>query len=138
MTTNTSSTRLSAYDHLLLQFRPKPISSRSQYDRVMRQIDGLMRKRKRRKAEEDLLEVLAMLAAGYEQHAFPAPDVAPSDVLAHLIEVRGLTKAELARETGIARQTITNILNNGRSISEANRAKLGKFFGVSPSLFVKA
>ena len=136
MTTKPPKSARTSYDDLLLQFRPKPIESESQYRRVMRQIDELMRQRNLTRAQEDLLELLATLAARYEEQHFPAPDVAPGEVLAHLIEVRAVSRAEVARATGIARQTITNIVNGARGISAANRAKLASYFHVSPQLFV--
>lgn len=136
MTTKISSRRQTAYDELLMRFRPRPIGSERQYRRVMRQIENLMRKRNPTRAEDDLLELLATLAARYEERRFPAPDVTPGEVLTHLIEVRGVSKADLARESGIARQTITNIMSGARGISAANRAKLAEYFHVSPQLFV--
>jgi len=84
-----------------------------------------------------LLELLATLAERYEEKHFPAPEVAPGEVLAHLIQARGVSKAEVSRATGIARQTITNIVNGARGISEQNRTKLAQFFHVSPLLFVR-
>jgi HTH-type transcriptional regulator/antitoxin HigA len=136
MTTKPPKSARASYDDLLLQFRPKPIESEHQYRRVMRQIDELMRHRNLSRAQEDLLELLATLAARYEEQHFPAPDVTPGEVLAHLIEVRAVSRAEVARATGIARQTITNIVNGARGISGANRAKLASYFHVSPQLFV--
>jgi HTH-type transcriptional regulator / antitoxin HigA len=106
------------------------------YRRVMRHIDELMRKRNPTRAEEDLLELLAALAGHYERRHFPAPDVTPADLLTHLMEVRGVSRAEVARATGIARQTITNIVNASRGISATNRTKLASYFHVSPQLFV--
>lgn len=96
-----------------------------------------MRKQRLSRAEEDLLELLATLAERYEEQHFPAPEVAPGEVLAHLIQARGVSKAEVSRATGIARQTITNIVNGARGISEQNRTKLAQFFHVSPLLFVR-
>jgi antitoxin component HigA of HigAB toxin-antitoxin module len=101
----------------------------------MRQIDELMRMRRRTRGQEDLLELLWVLVGQYEQQCFPAPDVTPGQVLAHLIEVRGVSRADLARATGIARQTVTNIVTGARGISAANRAKLAAYFHVSPHLF---
>jgi antitoxin component HigA of HigAB toxin-antitoxin module len=129
-------TEKSLPDALLVQYRPRPIASEQQYRRVMRQIEALMRKRNPTRAEEDLLELLATLAARYEERHFPSPDVTPGEVLAHLIEVRGVSKVEVAASTGIARQTITNIVSGARGISASNRAKLAEFFHVSPNLFV--
>ena len=136
MTTRTLNAGRASYDELLVQFRPRPIGSEQQYRRVMRQIEELMRKRNPTRAEDDLLELLATLAARYEERHFPAPDVSPGEILAHLIEVRGISKAEVARATGIARQTITNIISGARGISATNRLKLASFFHVSPQLFI--
>lgn len=101
----------------------------------MRQIDELMRMRSRTRAQEDLLELLSALVGHYEERRFPAPDVTPGEVLAHLIEVRGVTRAEVARATGIPRQTITNIVTGARGISAANRSKLAAYFHVSSHVF---
>lgn len=136
MATSTLESKLSRYDELLLEYSPRPIHNERQYRRVLGQIDGLMRKRKLSRAEENLLEVLVALVKQHEETHHPAPDVQPGDVVAHLIEARGATKAEVARATAIPRQTITNIVNGTRGISKANRAKLAKYFGVSPELFL--
>lgn len=138
MTTDTPTVALSGYDALLVEFRPKPITSESQYRRVMKQIDGLMRLRKLSRSQEDLLELLSMLVVRYEERVVPSAAVSPGQLLAHLLEDRGVSRAELARQTGIARQTITNIVNSGRPVSRANRERLAEFFGVSPGLFVEA
>lgn len=47
------------YEQLLLEFAPRTIRSQAQYERVLRQIDRLMRKPKLTRAEDDLLELLA-------------------------------------------------------------------------------
>jgi HTH-type transcriptional regulator/antitoxin HigA len=135
MTTKTSRTGSTSYDELLAQFKPRPIGSEAQYRRVMRQIDEMMRMRSRTRAQEDLLELFSALVGQYEERRFPAPDVTPGQVLAHLIDVRGISRADVARATGIARQTISNIVTGARGISAANRSKLATFFHVSPHLF---
>jgi HTH-type transcriptional regulator/antitoxin HigA len=135
MTTKTSRAGHASYDELLAQFKPRPIGSELQYRRVMRQIDELMRMSVRSRAQEDVLELLSVLVGQYEERCYPAPDVTPGQVLAHLIEVRGVSRADLARATGIARQTITNIVTGARGISTANRSKLAAYFHVSPHLF---
>jgi HTH-type transcriptional regulator/antitoxin HigA len=135
MTTKNSRTGCTSYDKLLAQFKPRPIGSEPQYRRVIRQIDELMRMRNRTRAQEDLLELLSALVGHYEERRFPAPDVSPGEVLAHLIEVRGVSRAGVARATGIPRQTITNIVTGARGVSAANRSKLAAYFHVSPHVF---
>ena len=53
-----------------------------------------MRSPKLTRAEDDLLELLASLVTQYGQTRFPAPDVTPGEMITHLIESRGVTKAE--------------------------------------------
>ncbi len=136
MTTRNLDANVSDYDTLLLQYSPRPIRTERQYQRVLRQVDALMRKRKLTRAEDNLLELLAALVTQYEQRHHPAPDVASGEMVGHFIEVRGVTKAQVARATGIPRQTITNIVSGTRGISKANRTKLAEYFRVSPDVFV--
>ncbi len=136
MTTDTLNAGHSGYPALLLQYSPRPIRTDAQYKRSLSQIDALMRRQKLNRAEDDLLELLAALVTQYESKTFPAPHVTPAEMVMHFIDVRGITKAELARATGIPRQTITNILSGSRGISKTNRAKLAEYFQVSADLFL--
>ena len=124
------------YERLLLTYAPRPITNESRYRTALRQIDSLMRKPKRPRAEEDMLDVLTALVTQYEDKKYPAPDVPPGEILHHLMESRGATKAEVARQTGIARQTLTNIVSGARGVSQANRKKLATFFRVAPAVFL--
>ena len=124
------------YEQLLLEFAPRAIRSRTQYERVMRQVDGLIRRPKLTRAEDDLLELLASLVAQYEQSRFPAPEVTPGEVIAHLMEARGVTEAEVADATAIPAQTIARYVDGSRAIRKASRAKLAQYFRVSPDLFL--
>src|SRR5438128_2712574 len=100
----------STYEALLLEAKPRPIRSEREYRRVLRYIEGHMEPHPS-KAKGELLELLSGLVVQYESQTYPAPDVSPRDMLAHLIEARQVTRAEVARRTGIPRATITNILN---------------------------
>jgi antitoxin component HigA of HigAB toxin-antitoxin module len=81
---NVSTVARTPYERLLLQFTPRAIRSRTQYQRVLRQVDRLMREPKLTRAEDDLLELLASLVAQYEQTRFPAPDVTPAEAVKKL------------------------------------------------------
>lgn len=124
------------YRALVNDFLPQPIRSEREYRRALTYIEQHIQP-KLPKAQGKFLDLLAMLVAHYEAQAYPVPDVSPGDVLAHLIEQRGATKAEVAQATGIPRQTITNAVNGDRGISKANAVKLARYFHVSPSLFLK-
>ena len=97
-----------------------------------------MRRPRRTRAEDDLLELLASLVAQYEQTRFPAPDVTPGEMIAHLLEARNATEAEVAAATAISAQTITTFIDGSRAIDKASGAKLASIFYVSPDLLLPA
>ncbi|MCB9873075.1 MAG: helix-turn-helix domain-containing protein [Planctomycetaceae bacterium] len=125
------------YETLLQEFVPRPISSQRAYRRTLKQIDGLIRKAKRSRAEDDLLELLSTLVEQYEiRQGHTTPELSPRDRLAGLIEARGLTQTELSRASQVPRTTINEILAGRRSISKANALRLANYFGVRTEEFI--
>ena len=126
-----------AYQTLLQEFVPRPIASASAYGRTLKQIDGLIRKAKRSRAEDDLLELLATLVEQYEiRQGYTDPVLSPRDRLAGLIEARELTQAELSHGSKVPRTTINDVLRGRRGISTANAVRLANFFGVPAGEFI--
>jgi HTH-type transcriptional regulator/antitoxin HigA len=123
-----------AYDDLLLEYKPRPIRSEADCRRSVRALERLMTARPSR-AESELIEVLATLIEQYESRRYPTPRVAPRKVLEHLMESRGVSRAALARATGIPRSTVTNVLSGRRELSKANIRGLATYFRVSPLAF---
>ncbi len=125
------------YQSLLQEFVPRPIASERAYRRSLTQIDGLIRKAKRSRAEGDLLELLATLVEQYEiKQGYKRPQLSPRDRLAGLIEARQLTQTKLAQASGVPRTTINEILSGRRSISKANAMRLSSYFGVPIDEFI--
>ena len=134
---NRKSFMSTAYETLLQEFVPRPISSQRGYQRTLKQIDGLIRKAKRSRAEDDVLELLAMLVEQYEiRQGHTTPELSPRDRLAALIEARQLTQTELSRASQVPRTTINEILAGRRSISKANALRLANYFGVRAEEFI--
>jgi len=128
---------ITAYQTLLLDFTPRPIRNDREYKRAMRHIAQLMKKPKLSGAESELLELLATLAEQYESIEHPTPKASQPDLLAHLIDARGVSQAEVARMCGIPRSVITNVLGGRRKISQANIVKLARYFHVAPAEFLE-
>lgn len=125
------------YQTLLQEFVPRPIGSERAYQRTLKQVDGLIRKDKRSRAEDDLLELLATLVEQYEvRQGYTVPELSPRDRLAGLIQARHLTQTELSRESQVPRTTINEILADRRGISKANAVRLANFFGVPTEEFI--
>jgi HTH-type transcriptional regulator/antitoxin HigA len=126
-----------AYDNLLLDVRPRPIRSATAHRRALRQIEQLMSKPHLSRAESEIVELLAMLIEEFESARHPVPAVRPSQMLEHLLDARGITKAQLARASGVPRSVLTNILAGRRAVSKATAIKLARYFDVSLSLFIE-
>jgi HTH-type transcriptional regulator / antitoxin HigA len=128
---------MTEYQTLLLDFTPRPIRTDREYRRALTFIEKHLQPRPP-KAEAELLELLSTLVVDYETRIFPDPEVSPGQMLSHLIEARGVTKAETSRATGIPRGTITSAIAGDRGISKANAVALAAYFHVSPALFLPA
>jgi antitoxin component HigA of HigAB toxin-antitoxin module len=90
-----------------------------------------MRKRKKTRAEDDMIELLATLVEQYEiRQGFTDPVLSPQDRLAGLLEARQMTAAELSQAAKVPRSAIHAVLSGKRAISKAHAPRLAKYFGV--------
>ena len=82
----------------------------------------------------NLLDLVSDMVSQYEQthHAIEAAE--PNDTLRFLIEARGLKPEDLSEL--VPQSNLSAILAGKRKISATLAGQLGKFFGVSPALFV--
>ncbi len=129
------SATLTPYQSLLVEFVPRPIRSEREHRRALRQIERLMTAPPGREKGE-LIDLWATLIEQYEAAEFPTPKNSPRELLSHYLETRGLTRAALARQTGIPRSVITNVLSGRRDISKADARRLAKFFRVPVGAFI--
>jgi HTH-type transcriptional regulator/antitoxin HigA len=127
--------RSTEYVDLLAEYSPQPIHSTSAYHRALAQVEQLMVPRPSA-AERLLIELLATLVEKYESRELPLPEVRPAQMRRHLLDAKGAKPAEVAKATGIPPATISNVLAHRRGISKKNAVLLGKYFGVSPSVFL--
>lgn len=84
----------------------------------------------------DLLDVVGMLVAQYEDENTPALIAAskPQEVLQFLMEQHGLKQSDL-REIG-SQGVVSEILSGSRQINARQAKALAKRFGVSPAVFL--
>ena len=126
-----------SYPELLYRAQPEIINDKRTHQRALQTVDALMKKPRLTKAEGKLLDLLAKLIDDYEETIYPTPEVSPSRMLSHLIEAKQTTQAELARQTGVPRSTISEALKGKRAISVENAFRLADFFHVDPTLFLR-
>lgn len=125
------------YADLLVQYVPRVIRDDQEHRRTLCKIDELMAIENPTEDQQSILDLLVETVERYEEQKYPTPDLPPHELLAHLIEVRDITKAELARTTGICRSSLSDIVAGRREISKTNAVKLADYFGVNPALFLR-
>jgi HTH-type transcriptional regulator/antitoxin HigA len=81
-----------------------------------------------------LLELLGDVVSKYEREHYAIEAAAPKDSLRFLIEARGLNQKDLSLI--VPQSNLSAILAGKRKISATLAGKFGKFFGVSPALFI--
>jgi antitoxin component HigA of HigAB toxin-antitoxin module len=90
------------------------------------------------KGQEAYLNTLSGLVADYEdQNIDFGGKTTPVEMLAHLMEARGVSNAELAHAINIGRSTVSDILSERVGISKSNALKIGDYFGVDPVFFLR-
>ena len=131
-------TKLTAYDSLLLKYKPRPIRNDREHRRALRHVEELIQRNGPTppRAEGELIAVLSTLIESYEVELTPRRKPTPAETLEHLIESKLVTKAEVARATEIPRSTITNVLSGRRQISKENVIRLAAYFHVDPGVFL--
>ncbi len=85
------------------------------------------------------LDLLGLLIEDYDNKMIKkfgiAEDMNPVELLDYLLDEQDLTKAEFARQLGVSRQLISDILKYKRNISKNMVMKLSDYFGMRPLAF---
>jgi HTH-type transcriptional regulator / antitoxin HigA len=123
------------YLELVCRFPLRPLRSEAELDKAITMVDSLVDLRRLSRAEQDYLDVLTDIVERYESEAHPIQPVSDSVMLAHLLEARGVTASAVARGTGIAVSTLSEVLNNKRSLNRGHIGKLAAYFGIAPDVF---
>ncbi len=123
------------YAALLAEHQPKAVRSEREYRRMLSIAESLTRPNAS-KAEIQLLDLVGDLIEKYEAEQFPIPAAEPGQVLEHLIASREISRSEFAREVGVSRQLVTDIIKGRSGIKLEQMRKFAAFFGVQPAVFV--
>jgi len=99
-------------------------------------IDSLLDRRDLDELEQDYLEVLSDLVHSYETEEHPIPPASDADLLRFLIEAKGVSQIDVAKETGIIDSTISKVIIGERRLSRAHIAKLARYFNIDPGVFL--
>ncbi len=138
MTTRTKARRggqvADSYFNLVGELPLVSIKSAAQFKDAQAMMDRLLAQGELDDGEEMYLDALSDLAATYEDlhHAIaPASD---ADMLRHLMDAKDVTQAELHRQTGIPKSTISEVLGGKKPFSKTLIRTLADFFSVDASV----
>ena len=123
-----------SYFNLVGELPLVSIKSAAQFKDAQAMMDRLLAQGELDDGEEMYLDALSDLAATYEDlhHAIaPASD---ADMLRHLMEAKDVTQAELHRQTGIPKSTISEVLGGKKPFSKTLIRTLADFFSVDTSV----
>jgi HTH-type transcriptional regulator/antitoxin HigA len=114
----------------------RPIRSEAEYDRTVALMNYLLDVvgDKEGHALAGLLDLVGELVEDYESSHLAIEPSEPREVLRYLIEIRGLKQGDLAQI--VPQSNLSAILAGKRKISATLAGKLGRFFKVSPAIFV--
>jgi len=118
------------YLDLVLKFPLASLKSKEHFQDAQAVIDGLLARGKLSVGEEMYLDALGDLVAAFEDAHCPIKPASDAHMLRHLMEARGITQAELHRDTGLAKSSISEILAGKKSFSRQMIRKLAGYFKV--------
>lgn len=123
------------YLDLVREFPLRPLRDDAELEAAIKRIDSLLSKPHLDSAEEDYLDVLGDLVKRFESTNHPLAPVSDAELLAHLIEAKGVTQTEVSTATSIVVSTISDVLAGKRTLSRRHIGKLARYFGVAPTVF---
>ena len=128
---------LKRYGRLLARAVPKVIKTEEENERTLAVIESLMEKGERNLTPEEdvLLELLTNLVHDFEEKAYPIPKSDPHEMVAFLLEQRGLAPKDLWPVVG-SKSRVSEILAGKRPITKEQAKKLAEFFHVGVGLFI--
>ncbi len=119
-----------SYLELVLTFPLASIKSDEHLAEAQRVLDRLLAKGSLNEGEEMYLDALGDLIGSYEDKHYAIEPASDADMLRHLLEAKGVKQAQLSRDTGILRSTISEVLAGKKPFSRQIIGKLAEYFDV--------
>lgn len=123
-----------SYLELVLAFPLASVRSEAQFDEAQRVMDRLLALPALDEGQAMYLDALSDLVAAYEDEHYAIAPASDADMLRHLMEARGVTQAELSRDTALPKSTISEVLAGKKSFSRQMIRKLADYFRVDVSV----
>ena len=123
-----------SYLALVLAFPLASIKSDEHLQETQKVMDRLLAKGKLDHGEEMYLDALSDLVAAYEDEYHVIESASDADMLRHLMEAKGVTQAQLSRDTTVPKSTISEVLAGKKPFSRQLIRKFADYFRVDVSV----
>ena len=127
--------KLGRYFELVQCVPLRPIRSDAELDEAINMANYLIDREKLSADEKDYLDVLGDLIEHYEARHVVFERQPPHALLRFLIEAKGVTQAQAAKDCRIAESTISELLAGERKMNRNHIAKFAAYFHVGPGVF---
>ena len=122
------------YAALLSETRPEVVRDEKQNQAYIRRLEELTSKKSVTRAEEKLIDLLAVLIEDFEAKHFPVPEASPVAIIRHLMEARRLRQKDLV-DVFSSESIASEVLHGKRELTREHIKRLSARFGVSPAVF---
>lgn len=85
---------------------------------------------------EAYLDALSDLIIVYERERHAIAPLPPRQLLAHMLEERGMSQADLVRATGLAKASVSDLISGKRSFTVDQMRVVAAAFGLPGSVFM--
>ncbi len=126
---------LRRYGRLLAATVPGVVKTEEENERLLAEVDKLMRKKSLSPEEEKLLDLLVTLIEDFEEKHYQLNASTPHAILKELMEARGVKASELWKLFG-SKGVASEVIRGKRAISKAQAKALAEYFNVSVDLFI--
>jgi HTH-type transcriptional regulator/antitoxin HigA len=123
-----------SYLDLVMAFPLASIQSESHLHEAQHVMDQLLAKTKLDAGAELYLDALSDLVATYEDEHHSIQPASDADMLAHLMEAKGVSQVQLSRDAIIPKSTISEVLAGKKRFSRQLIRKLAAYFDVHASV----
>lgn len=123
-----------SYLELVRKFPLASIKSETHLAEAQSVMDRLLAKGDLDDGETMYLDALSDLVAAYEDSHHPIEPASDADMLRHLLEAKGITQAELSKETGLAKSSVSEVLSGKKPFSRQMIRRLAEYFKVDVSV----
>jgi len=111
------------------------IRSESDLDAAQAVVDDLLRE-ELDAGKQAYLDALSDLVIVYEQEHHAVAPLSPHELLAQMLEERGMSQAELARTAGLAKATVSDLVTGKRPFTVKQMHAVASIFGLPGTVFL--